>query len=79
MTAVFKKGLGGLQRDIDALLRYAETHWAAGSTRHGQRHRHCACVVEGLRQRAGEHTRLFQVGVRACRVRCCALSLFGGS
>ncbi len=64
MTAVFKKDLGGLQRDIDALLRYAETHWAGGrSTRHGQRHRHCACVVEGLRQRAGEHTKMFQVCV----------------
>ena len=60
MTAVFKKDLGRLQRDIDALLRYAEAHWASG-TRHGQRHRHCACVVEGLRQRAGEHTKMFQV------------------
>ena len=56
VTAVFKKDLGQLQRDIESLLRYAGSHMS----RDGQRHKHCTCVVDGLKARAGEHTKLFQ-------------------
>ncbi|GAB5033298.1 t-snare family protein [Nannochloropsis oceanica] len=60
VTAVFKKDLGRLQGDIESLLRFAEKHYRQGQ----QRHRHCTCVVEGLKIRATEHTKLFQAALQ---------------